>query len=1052
MKSLKDRVNKGYEIDECTEQGVKKKKFIHSRRSRHNQKKSKEWGWNSPSHDTNTKAQTDTNTKAQTTAKKPRKRHRTKITRKSYETHRSHDTRRFYSPSTNNNKDVVKLLSLLGQYINGMEDSNHRSIYDKVINELLDDEEADLETITALLSAISVTNNEKQTDNYYEGITPSTTILSKEEIEQKKASIKASREAAVARYEEECRQQGSINNTTLAGGDDSDVNDLTDEMQGMSPSKQDNPNPSKRSKNNPNDGSDNKGGGSNGGNSGGSGSNNSDNDDDDDDEPMNDAELNDENILEKLVKDCAGGSWMFEPLRYILTYDGDNKLMLEMKCGVEEVIKIVKERLPREDIASAMVSYDEKIQKAVASIHEDYESLVNMGDGPILSASAMALLNYATTKESIRAWSKEVDGDWVKDPSSQRGKQSLMDPKASECLRMVVQTFARATLNAFRTTNGKDAIDSKLFCESIILLDMCFIAFDNPGNTEKGYNEKVEKIADNLNLEEAADELAAEIGGSNTSEKASEIAKRMLVFAASSIKYLFQSLHHRAEKAEHDPLPFIVFSSYPDKYWFKGKSGEVKRDLIHKIGTMYHPDFCLRKFGRAMSAEAIKEKNKILYNFYRRVKEVRKEMMTAIGDDGDMNIIDDISLIHQIFERVDKPMTDAEREEQYQLRLAGCKKGGNEAARLLLLAKAMEKVGWDASKLLPTAKEEYKYFMNKPPYDKGGAALLEKNMKSRLAGASTLLSLGKAIKPDGTFESDEDQAVFDDLLENVYNKDYDRLMQVIKNRLNGWFICRGVQELRLAFQSTASMLSVNPKDIISDKVLSNIGTVNEQLFNKIKDMTMVGELECIGKDRLYNMLNGGWAYFLNLPTVLSTFITFAKNKQIELDAVFTESTYKQMGQNLKDIVDACAGMTLNSTGNKEIGRQLLYEKLTIYHQARHSSEEVIKKHISKCKGFMKKNCRDGKWYVPKPRGDNQSTYKFINQIRYLEPGDYNYWKLQAFTDADVDLSNWKQSINEDMINEREIEARQGLRDASDEVLGEEEEVEVEEVVEDDLDY
>jgi len=733
-----------------------------------------------------------------------------------------------------------------------------------------------------------------------------------------------------------------------------------------------------------------------------------------------DNEPTDKAILEQLVTDCAGGVLMLIPLEYVRGYNGNNQLMLAMKWGVEQLINIKRNPSTSvEEIETAMLKFDEKIQEAVESLRKSYKKLVNMGDGAIRGASAMALLNYATTKEEKRAWNSGNQ-----ELSTRRGKRSLMDPKASECLRMVVQTFARASLNAFRTTYGLEIIDSNLFCTSIILLDMCFIAFDNPGNTKAGYNKQVEKIADNLCLEECATALKAKLGGNL------RLAKRVLVFAVNSIKYLFHALHYRADKGvSHKPLPFIVFSSYPDKYWFNGNLGDVACSLIHKMGTMYHPDFCLRKFGRALSADTIKGVNKILFKFYSQVKEVRVAMKSAaVGGFKEESIIDDTEPVHQIFERVDKPMTDAEREEQYQLRLAGCKKGGDEAARLLLLAKAMEKVGWDASKLLPTAKEEYKHFMNKHPYNRpGGSAVLETKMKSRLAGASTLLSLGKAIKQDGTFESDEDEAIFMDLLENVYNNDYDRLMQVIKNRLNGWFICRGVQELRLAFQSTARELSVDPREIISDRVFERIGDINQQLFNKIKDMKMAGESEYIGKDKLYDMLNGGWAYFLNLTKVLSIFITFAKGKQIKMDATFTESTYKQMGDDLKAIVEACAGMTLNSTGNKAIGRQLLYEKLSSFHEARTSIfENVINKHISIIKKVKKSNSDDS-WYIPDCKGNNKSTYMFVSRIRDSESGDYGYWKVQAFADAGIDLSKWNQSKHIKDDHERQLEARESLQ-------------------------
>ena len=151
-------------------------------------------------------------------------------------------------------------------------------------------------------------------------------------------------------------------------------------------------------------------------------------------------------------------------------------------------------------------------------------------------------------------------------------------------------------------------------------------------------------------------------------------AKRILFFAVNSIKYLFHALYYDIEHDGKQKLPVIVFSSYTDKYWFKGVTNRVG-EVINFVGTMWHPDFCLRKFGRGQSLTAIREKNVILYNFYVQLKEVKELISSHLGTI--TAVIDDtVEVVPRIFERVDKPMTDAEREEEYQLRLAGCKAGG----------------------------------------------------------------------------------------------------------------------------------------------------------------------------------------------------------------------------------------------------------------------------------------------------------------------------------------------------------------------------------------
>jgi len=615
-----------------------------------------------------------------------------------------------------------------------------------------------------------------------------------------------------------------------------------------------------------------------------------------------------------------------------------------------------------------MLKFDEKIQEAVESLRKSYKKLVNMGDGAIRGASAMALLNYATTKEEKRAW----DSGQQK-RSTRRGQRSLMDPKASECLRMVVQTFARASLNAFRTTYGLEIIDSNLFCTSIILLDMCFIAFDNPGNTESGYKKQVETIANNLHLGECAADLKAKLEGDLG------LAKRVLVFAVSSIKFMFHALHYQAEKGvNHKPLPFIVFSSYPDKYWFKGRLGDVARSLIHKMGTMYHPDFCLRKFGRALSADTIKGVNKILFKFYSQVKEVRGAMKSAaVGGGEEESIIDDTEPVHQIFERVDTPLTEEERQYEIELMKQGRIKGGEASALLLNLGKAIEKNG--------SVSED----------DWGNWDL-----------------------------SDEDWDIFNNLLEKKYRGKMQRLIEVMKNRLNSWTVCQNVRRLRIAFMDKSTT--------ISPEGYNQLDNEDKDLFDATIKMELA-DGTAITKNKLYEMIAAsaqGWSFCIKLPRLISIMVRTAKGSNISVESqsdVFTMEVYNAMSEeDDQEFTSIASEMKLKSTNGQPVDIPTLLEKMRSFHNGEYN-EKVLDGHIGKCKQIMKEN-NEGKWYIPGCKGDNQSTYSFIWLIRDLESGDYGYWKVQAFADAGVDLSKWEQSLNVDIKEEEKDKKTAPMRE------------------------
>ena len=192
--------------------------------------------------------------------------------------------------------------------------------------------------------------------------------------------------------------------------------------------------------------------------------------------------------IKKYTKKCVGSTYMLKALLYVHNYNGKNVLIIELKWGVKQLIGAIKNRPSLDRLGGIMKKFDEKVEHAVKKLYNDYVNYINMGFGPMTGACGMALLNYATTKEAGRAYKNNKEGN----------ERNLMDPKASECLRMVVQTFARASVNGILVSSGKEPLELSLFCTSIILLDMCFIAFDNKGNKESTYNTKVEKIADNL--------------------------------------------------------------------------------------------------------------------------------------------------------------------------------------------------------------------------------------------------------------------------------------------------------------------------------------------------------------------------------------------------------------------------------------------------------------------------------------------------------------------------------------------------------------------------
>ena len=118
------------------------------------------------------------------------------------------------------------------------------------------------------------------------------------------------------------------------------------------------------------------------------------------------------------------------------------------------------------------------MSEAGGGIHAD---LINLGEPPKVGCEGFLDLNYATTSEIARQ-SEEM-----------KENHNLMTRRISCCPRVVHQSIPRFVANEAAKARG-DTGNSDTTCPTMTLGDGVPIAFDNPGNTSKGYYDKVDNI------------------------------------------------------------------------------------------------------------------------------------------------------------------------------------------------------------------------------------------------------------------------------------------------------------------------------------------------------------------------------------------------------------------------------------------------------------------------------------------------------------------------------------------------------------------------------
>ena len=154
---------------------------------------------------------------------------------------------------------------------------------------------------------------------------------------------------------------------------------------------------------------------------------------------------------------------------------------------------------------------------------------INFGDAPSAKASGGSALNYPKTKE-------------MKHP---QGSRNLMNRKLSECIRWVVQTFARNMVNDDGECRGLLYEKQDFTCTSLLMLDLCCLPFDPEDKTDKAYYTKV-------------DGCCKKLGG---------LTHAQFFF----INYTFYLLQLKISHLKNDgcvPFPFMTLSEKTHHYWF----------------------------------------------------------------------------------------------------------------------------------------------------------------------------------------------------------------------------------------------------------------------------------------------------------------------------------------------------------------------------------------------------------------------------------------------------------------------------------------------------
>ena len=287
------------------------------------------------------------------------------------------------------------------------------------------------------------------------------------------------------------------------------------------------------------------------------------------------------------------------------------------------------------DVASlqtAIREYRGKLENAMIKAgggNNKLKGWINFGDEPSADASGSYWLNYPTVDE-------------VEQPQKGRGSCNLMNREHSACIRFPVQTFPRLMVNNDRKRRGELYVKQTFTCDSLLMMDLCCVAFTPANKSDKAYYKAIDTIIETLGL------------------------TRNQFFLINYIFYLLQlKLYHM--KNANKPFPFMSASKMTHSHWL-GNIGATTTALVQYCGNVWHPEAYWRHFTAAMSDEMVKEQNTVFGTFFPHVSEV--------------DITIENGLKTEVVYAWDADITDDMREEMRQANLKASRKGGKASGKL----------------------------------------------------------------------------------------------------------------------------------------------------------------------------------------------------------------------------------------------------------------------------------------------------------------------------------------------------------------------------------
>ena len=282
-----------------------------------------------------------------------------------------------------------------------------------------------------------------------------------------------------------------------------------------------------------------------------------------------------------------------------------------------------------------------------------------------------------------------------------------------------------------------------------------------------------------------------------------------------------------------------------------------------------------------------------------------------------------------------------------------------------------------------------------------------------------LLDLEEEITT-GLYSDATSRDEFTALLDDVHKGDVQSLLSSMKSKLNAWKFNQALHPLRKALVHTATAKGID--EIFSLEVVNQIEDVDmKELFESTAKTTLVNtQGEVVGPKRLLlklAALHNGWTFYQLLATLKGPFIATVKavEKESSKEGVCCDAVFKKLDQEVQDLFDKAANMTLKSSKDQAVGRSGVYARLAgACSHTLSLMDATLSKHIKTIEQMIQNKSSNivkvgDDEYVPIIDAHKSTLYSYLLRIRDLKEGETHYWKKQMFLDKGINVSKMKEA-------------------------------------------